>query len=74
METEFLDNFLQFSVENFNFDPSTCKISFNYHKTIINLEDLNFPRNEKLVNLFFYECLSLLLKLQNLYKEKIKKL
>ena len=46
METEFLDNFIQFSVDNVNFDPSSCKISYNYQKKIINLEDLNFPGNE----------------------------
>ena len=70
MESIFLEKLVQFCMYNFSFEPSNGKHIPIYMKKSFNLDALNFPGKEKLSNLFFYESLSLLLKMQKLSIEK----
>ena len=70
MESIFLEKLVQFCMYNFSFEPSNGKHIPIYMKKSFNLDALNFPGKEKLSNLFFYESLSLLLKMQKLYIKK----
>ena len=73
MDNIFLKDLNAFIMINFKFDPSTGQNVINLPKKMkkkYNLNDLKFPGNNKLSNYFYYESLSLLLKMQNLSKGK----
>lgn len=74
MEIECLKNFSLLSIDNFNFKPSNFKNNNSSSKKLLILDDLNFPGKEKLSNLFFYESLSLLLKMKKSLKDKNQKI
>jgi len=77
MKNNFLNDLCTFSVDNFNFDPSTGKnaiILSKKPKKLFSLDELNFPGNETISNLFFCESLSLLLKMKNLSTQENKKI
>ena len=81
MERKFLENYCNFCIDNFEFNPSTLKPqknilsstkTFSFQKSQI--QTLNFPENQDLSNIFLYQSLILLLKSSESFKTNNKKL
>ena len=77
MKPNFLQDLIQFSTKNFNFNPCISPKKSNSKNSTstndIRLIDLKFP-NEEMSNLFCYECLSFLLKNYESFRTNKEKL
>ena len=81
MERKFLENYCNFCIDNFEFNPSNLKPqknilsstkTFSFQKSKI--QTLNFPETQDLSNIFLYQSLILLLKSSESFKTNNKKL